>query len=105
MKRVALEETALTVPELVKIARKEAVILTRRGKPLVAVRPLSGHDWESLALANSSKFQAILEDSMRSYRKEGGIPIDEVRGQLGLEKKPKKKTLRDSKKTRSAMDS
>ena len=56
MKVVPLEGTTMTVPELVELAKGEAVILTRNGQPLVAVREVSGSDWESTALANNPRF-------------------------------------------------
>ena len=84
MKKVDVETTNLTVPDLTKLAKKGPVILTRKCKPLAAVKDLSGKDWESLALANNPRFLALIEESRRSYRKEGGIPLDEVRRELGL---------------------
>jgi hypothetical protein len=71
------------------MAREETIILTRKGAPLVAVKSLAGSDWESLSLANNSKFIAIIEESRRSYREQGGIGLNEIRKQLGL--KPRKK--------------
>jgi hypothetical protein len=85
VKVVPLEKTTLTVPELVELARKEAVILTRDGQPVVSVRDLSGSDWESTALANNPRFVAIIEQSRRSYREQGGIGIEQLRRELGLD--------------------
>jgi hypothetical protein len=53
MKTVAVEETTLTAKELAVLARKEIVVLTRKSNPLVAVKDLSGADWESISLANN----------------------------------------------------
>ena len=88
MRAVAVEDTALTAEELARMAEKEPVILTRNGQPLVAVRDLSGSDWETVSLANNPKFIALIEASRRSYREKGGIPLDQVRKELGL--KPRK---------------
>jgi hypothetical protein len=85
MKVVALEGTTLTVPELVEMAKGEAVILTRDGQPLVAIRDVSGSDWESTALAHNPQFQAIIERSRRSYRDRGGIGLEKLRHELDLE--------------------
>jgi hypothetical protein len=85
MKVVALEGTTMTVPELVELARGEAVILTRGGEPLISVRELSGSDWESASLAHNPRFAALIEQSRRSYREKGGIGIDELRRELDLE--------------------
>jgi hypothetical protein len=97
MKRVALEKTRLSVADIAEMAMKEPVILTRRGKPFVSVKSVFGNDWESVSLANNPRFRAIIEDARRSYREEGGIPIDEVRKELGL---APLKTSRNSRKRR-----
>jgi hypothetical protein len=84
MKVVALEKTALSVADIARMAMKEPVILTRKGKPFVSVKSVFGNDWESVSLANNPRFRAIIEDARRSYREQGGIGIDEVRKELGL---------------------
>jgi len=97
MKSVALEETTLTVKELAALARKQPIILTRGGKPVVAVKDLSGADWESVSLANNARFIELIEESRRSYRREGGIPLAEVRRQFGLKPLPRDQVSRSKK--------
>ncbi len=98
MKAVAVEGTTLTAAELVKMAAKEPVILTCKGQPLVAVKDVSGSDWETVSLANNPHFVAIIEASRRSYREKGGIPLDQIRKELGLKpsqaapKKPRRRS-------------
>ncbi|NLF71774.1 MAG: hypothetical protein GX575_22310 [Candidatus Anammoximicrobium sp.] len=84
MKTVPVEDTALTADELARMAKRELVILTRKGQPLVAAKDLSGFDWETVSLANNPKFIALIEASRRSYREKGGIPLDQIREKLGL---------------------
>ena len=60
MKVVPLEGTRMTVPELVALAKGEAVILTLDGQPLVAVRDVSGSDWESASLASNPRFSMVM---------------------------------------------
>jgi hypothetical protein len=88
MKVVPIEGTTMTVPELLELARDEAVILTRDGQPLATVRDVSGSDWESASLANDPRFAAIIERSRRSYREAGGIGLDQIRRELGLDTNP-----------------
>src|SRR5947208_16414791 len=97
MKTVALEETTLTAEELAALARKQPVILTRGGKPVVAVKDLSGSDWESVSLANNARFIELIEESRRSYRREGGTPVAQVRKRLGLQPLRQKKAARGNK--------
>ena len=84
MKTVAVEDKSLTAEALARLAEKDTSILTRKGQPLVAVKGLSASDWESVSLANNPKFIALIEESRRSYREQGGISLDEIRTEFGL---------------------
>src|SRR5271165_3567793 len=82
MKILSLEKTDLTLPAVVELAKAETVILTKNGKPLVAIKDLSGADWESISLANNPRFQALIVESRRSYQEEGGISLQDLRKEL-----------------------
>jgi hypothetical protein len=84
MNRVELENTELSIPDLAELAKTGTVILTRHGKALAAVKTLPGADWESISLANNPQFRALIEESRRSYREQGGQSLDEIRTELGL---------------------
>lgn len=101
MKLVAIESSDVTASQLAEMAKKAkngSVILTRNGKPLAAVKDLSGSDWESVSLANNPKFIALIEKSRRSYRERGGVPLDQLRQELGLRKRTTKPLRRRRKK-------
>jgi hypothetical protein len=85
MNVVPLEKTTLTLSAIAEMAKKGPVILTNKGRPLVSVNSLKGCDWESISLANNPKFMAIIEESRRSYREEGGITLEDLCQELGLE--------------------
>ena len=68
-------------------AKSGPVIVTRKGKPFAALKALSGHDWEWVALANNPKFLALIEESRNSLAKHGGITLDALRRELGLKHK------------------
>ena len=84
MKLLPIEGNKKSISELAQMARTGPVILTQHGKPMAAVKDLSGKDWESISLANNPQFMAIIESSRRSFRLKGGIGIDQVRKELGL---------------------
>jgi hypothetical protein len=88
MKIVPLEDTTMTVAELVELAQGESVILTREGNPLISVKGITGSDWESASLAHNPQFAELIERSRRSYREQGGIGMDQMRRELGLESHP-----------------
>jgi hypothetical protein len=84
MKVVALEKTTMTVAELAELAKEGPVVLTQAGHPVVAVKDLSGSDWESISLTSNPKFMALIEESRRSYRDSGGISLEDLRHELDL---------------------
>ena len=74
------------MPELAELVKEGTVILTRNGQPLLAVKDVSGSDWESVALASNPRFMAIIEKSRQSYKQAGGIGLDELSRELGITK-------------------
>ena len=61
------------------------MILTRDGQPFVSVRDVNGSDWESTSLAHDPKFAALIRKSRDSHQEEGGIGMEALRRELGLE--------------------
>jgi hypothetical protein len=97
MKVVPLEQTTLTMTDLAELVKEGPVILTRDGQPLLAVKDVSGSDWESVSLASNPRFMALIEESRRSYREKGGVGLDNVRRELDSKKalgRPKSGNLR-----------
>jgi hypothetical protein len=85
LKVLPLEETTLTVPDLAELVKEGPVILTRNGQPWMTVKDVSGSDWESISLTSNPRFMALIEESRRSYREKGGIRLDDLRRELGLD--------------------
>jgi hypothetical protein len=64
-------------------------VVTRQGKPVMAVMALKKYDdWEGVSLAVNPKFMEIIQRSRASARANGCIPLEEVRRKHGL--KPRK---------------
>jgi hypothetical protein len=95
MKIIPLEKASVTLPEVAELARSGTVVLTRNGKPLAAVKDLADADWETVSLANNPQFRKLIEESRRSYREVGGIALEDLRKELGLQprkvSRPRKK--------------
>jgi hypothetical protein len=85
MKVIALEGNGLTVPDLEELVKQGPVVLTRNGRPLMTVKDVTGSDWEAVSLSSDPRFMAIIEESRRSYRETGGISLEELRRELGLD--------------------
>ena len=82
MKRVELVDTGLH-SAYAKDARRETLVLTVKGKPVLALMPLSPDtDLENLTVTTHPKFQAIMRRSQARYEAEGGLSTEQVRRHL-----------------------
>ena len=97
MTSIAIEGAKLDAEQLVAQARRAPVILTKRGKSVCAVVEIDDFDREAWSLGTNPEFIALLEDSRKSLREHGGIPLEEVRRELGIAPKKKRRPGRSSK--------
>jgi prevent-host-death family protein len=86
MTRVELKKAKGPLSAYARKARKDPVIVVRRGKPFAAVVPIRNVDEETVALSTSRKFLKIIKRSRARVKKEGAVPAGELRRRLGLEK-------------------
>ncbi len=83
MKSVRLSEITGSLSDYAREGLREPVVVTRQGRPLVAVMPLTRFDdWESVTLATNTKFMEIIERSRASAREHGTVPLAEVHKRL-----------------------
>ena len=88
MKKV--EMTKATQP-LLEHAKKDTVVLTRRGRPVAALVPVDSDQWEDWVVSTHPDFIEIIKRSEARYKSEGGISMDEIRRKYGLKRKPVRK--------------
>jgi hypothetical protein len=84
VKTVELKNANKPLSEYAASIGRQAVLVVKNGKPIAVLSSAKGMDAESIALANSPKFAAIIERSRARHTAEGGVPIEEVRRRLGL---------------------
>jgi prevent-host-death family protein len=82
MKQVSVEGANSPLSEYVKEAKKEDLIVTRKGKPVAALVSITRADLESLKVSSNPRFQAIIERSRKREQAEGGISEEEIRRRL-----------------------
>jgi hypothetical protein len=70
--------------DLLAMARRSTVVVTKRGRPMCALFPLDGRDWESYVVARSPVFKKIIRQSRQSYVKHGGIKLEAIKKEYGL---------------------
>ena len=84
MKILTTYEAKNAFPKVLKLSRKDVVIVTNRGKPVAAIQGLKGEgDLEDYLLERSPKFWAMV----RRARKGKSVALDQVRKELGLAKR------------------
>ena len=86
MTRVELKKATAPLSEYAEKARKDPVIVLRKGKPFAAVVPLRTVDEETVALGTNRKFLKVIKRSRARVKKEGAVPAAELRRRLGLDK-------------------
>ena len=94
MRTVELSRATGSLSEYVRKARRETLVLTRRGKPVAAMTPLGAEDYLSMRLATDPVFIAIIERGRAQYEAEGGISLEGMRRKHGLDAKAKRKPVR-----------
>jgi prevent-host-death family protein len=86
MTRVEFKNASGPLSEYAEKARKDTIIVVKRGKPFAAVVPIRNADEETVALSTSRKFAKIIERSRARVKKEGSVSASELRRRLGLAK-------------------
>ena len=87
MKTIDIADATASLSDYAAKGLKEAVVVTRGGKPVLALTPIRKGDWESIALATNPKFLAIVERSRTSHKPGTGISTAEMRRRLGLKRR------------------
>ena len=64
--------------------RSGPLVVTRRGRPVMAVVSVDADDVDSLQLAHDSGFVALIEKSRKVSPPGQGVPLEAVRTRFGL---------------------
>jgi prevent-host-death family protein len=81
MKKVALSEVKDDLSKYVRMAEKEAILITRHGKPAgVLVGFGSEDDWFEYRLENDPRFLEPVERARQSLRSGKGIKLEDIDG-------------------------
>lgn len=84
MKVINLDRKPQSLARLLRLAKTQAVVLTRKGKPLAALVDVTGEDLETLSLRTNAEFQSYLQQCRDRHQREGGMPLENVRTHYGL---------------------
>jgi prevent-host-death family protein len=88
VKTIEMKDATGSLSDYARKARKEPLVVTVKGKPVVALMPLAvGTDLENLAVSTHPKFQAIMARSKARLDAEGGLSTEDVRRSLAERRK------------------
>jgi antitoxin (DNA-binding transcriptional repressor) of toxin-antitoxin stability system len=78
-----MADATASLSDYAREAQKQALVVTQKGKPVLALMPLPPNtDLESLLVTTHPTFQAIMQRSETRYRTEGGLSTEQVRRRL-----------------------
>ena len=76
--------------------RAEPVIVTHRGKPVMALVGITDADLETASLSTDPRFIALIERSRALYKPGTGITLEEVRRKYKLARKRRRGAARSN---------
>ena len=102
MKTLEIADATGPLATYARKLRRRPLIVTRRGRPMMALVPLENVDLETLSLGSDPDFIALIESSRRRTPAGTGIPIEAVRRGLGVGRSPRAKKAGRSRRSASA---
>ena len=85
MKKIEMSKASGSLSEYTRQARKDPILVVKKGKPVAALVPIRNADAETASLSTNPQFLAIIERSRSRRKKHGGISSKEIRKRLGLD--------------------
>ncbi len=85
MVMVSIKELHNETSEVIRRTQKQGpVIVTRHGKPVAIIQPLTEEELEDFVLLHHPKFRKGLEEALEDYASGQIKPLSEVKVDLGL---------------------
>ena len=78
MKTIEMPANHAEFRRAIQHARREAVVLTQRGKPIAAMVPLEDADAETLSLSTNRRFLGILRQSFKQLDAGRSVSFEEM---------------------------
>jgi prevent-host-death family protein len=79
MKKVALSEAKNDLSNVLRVAEKEEVLITRHGKPAgILIGFESEEDWFDYRLENDPRFLQRIESARMSLRSGQGVALEDI---------------------------
>ena len=85
MKTLEIADATGPLATYARKLRRRPLIVTRRGRPMMALVPLENVDLETLSFSSNPDFIALIESSRARHPPGTGIPLEVVRRRTGLD--------------------
>ncbi len=89
MKTLEMQQATGELASYADQVRQEPVVVTDRGKPVMALMSIENADLETVSLSTDPRFIALIERSRSRYKPGTGIPLEEIKRKYAIKSKPK----------------
>jgi len=94
MKIVPLNEVKNQFSQYLEEAQREDIVVTKNGRAAAIIHAITDEDLEDYLFETDPRFIARIQALRAQYRREGATPLREVRRELGLKPRAKKRVKR-----------
>ena len=94
MIRVEMIDATAPLSTYARKARKEPLVVTLHGKPVVVVRPLTEEEWEDLVVSTDPKFIEIMKRSSAQAKAGRLISLEALKRKYGIKTKRSQRARR-----------
>ena len=91
MKVVPLNEVKNRLSSYLELSKREDIVVTKNGRAAAVLHGVTDEDLEDYLFESDPKFIARIESLRRQYRREGGTKIEDVKKELGLPSRLRRK--------------
>ena len=91
MKVVPLNEVKNRLSAYLKLSKREDIVVTKNGRATAVLHGVTDEDLEDYLFESDPKFIARIEALRRQYKRAGGTTIEDVRKELGLPRRSRRK--------------
>jgi prevent-host-death family protein len=91
MKVVPLNEVKNRLSAYLELSKREDIVVTKNGRAAAVLHGVTDEDLEDYLFESDPRFIARIELLRRNYQREGGTSLDNVRKELRLPKRQRRK--------------
>jgi len=101
MKTLEMKQATGELGSYARQVRREAVVVTDHGRPVMALMSLENANLETVSLSTDSRFMALIERSRATHEPGTGIALEDLRRKYAPAPKARSKAARKTRSSRS----